>query len=65
MSPDSHPAIQRESCRAFHDVIVPGVTAAGDVRAGDVLHQRRFVGGVFQFAHIAVDIERHDLSPHH
>jgi len=60
VSADPHAAIQREARGSLHDVVVAGVTAAGDVGAGDVFQQRGFVGGVFKLAHVAIDIERHE-----
>ena len=57
MRADAHAALQRQPRGALHGGFIAGVSAAGDVGGGDVLHERGFVRGVFQFAHVAIEID--------
>ena len=57
MSADAHAAFERQSRRALHRGLVARMPAAGDVRRGDVLHQRGLVRRVLEFAHVAVEID--------
>src|SRR5204863_1963525 len=57
MGADANAAFEGEADGALHGVVVPGVTSAGDVGAGDVLHQRGFVLGIGEFAHVAIEID--------
>src|ERR1039457_2477316 len=52
-----HSPFQGQDGSPFHSSFVSGVSAAGDVGRGDVLHQRGFLLGVFEFAHVAVEID--------
>src|SRR5471030_3383958 len=59
MGADADTALDRQARGALHRGLIPGVAAAGDIGGRDVLHQGGFVLGVFQFAHVAVQIDDH------
>ena len=58
------PQLERQAGGAFHGGKVTGVSAASDVGGGDVFHQRRFMLGVFEFAHVAIEIDFHNEYSH-
>ena len=58
------PRSERQPHGALHGLLVARVPAAGDVGRRDVLHQRRFVRRVFQFPHVAIQVDLHSEYNH-
>ena len=53
-------ALERETGGTFHGRIVTCMGSAGNVGGGDVLHQGRFMLAVFEFTHVAVEVDHMD-----
>jgi len=57
-----HAAFDGQARRPLHNGVIAGMCAAGDVGRGDALHLGRFVGGIFQFPHVAIQIYSHSTG---